>query len=78
MICLDCRDEIAAARIRALPRAVRCTACQGAAERVGGWDRIPIPVSALANAGLTAIAIDLPVSRDEFRQWNEFIKGEPT
>lgn len=31
--CIECGDEIAAARLRAYPCALRCTACQNAVER---------------------------------------------
>jgi hypothetical protein len=76
MTCLDCKDEIAAARIRVMPKAARCAACQGAAERSGAWRATPVPVSVLANTGLTAIAVGLPVSPREFREWDEFLKGD--
>lgn len=32
-ICIDCGERISLRRLRAVPKAVRCTACQAEAER---------------------------------------------
>jgi DnaK suppressor protein len=37
--CVDCRNEIAERRLRAMPFAVRCTACEEARERVLAGER---------------------------------------
>lgn len=38
-ICGECEEEIAEKRLRALPFATRCTACQASAESAEGQDR---------------------------------------
>jgi DnaK suppressor protein len=38
--CVDCSSEIAEGRLRAIPFAVRCTACEGARERALAGERL--------------------------------------
>jgi DnaK suppressor protein len=46
--CVECEQDIAAARLKALPFAVRCVECQARAEDAAAEDREPGPVRALA------------------------------
>ena len=46
--CVECQQDIAAARLKAVPFAVRCVECQARAENEAAEDREPAPVRALA------------------------------
>ena len=46
--CVECEQDIAAARLKALPFAVRCVECQARAENAAAEERDPSPVRALA------------------------------
>ena len=46
--CAECEQDIAAARLKALPFAVRCVECQARAENAAAEERDPSPVRALA------------------------------